>query len=173
MYSNFLLMEELVTTFPNINTKFLLRHADWDSSRKCYPNPYFDWEIAAYAGEKFEEIEHNFGVYPTIQYQPDSQKIISGLKSDSIDPIEVKHVQEILAELGYNVFAKDRSNEGIYDLQTKNCVKAFKNHYINKSVVATLEDIRLYESYDDHHPFMIEITNNTLDTMGEVADLLS
>jgi hypothetical protein len=44
---------------------------------------------------------------------------------------------------------------------------------MNKSVVATLEDIRLYESYDDHHPFMIEITNNTLDTMGEVADLLS
>ena len=50
--------------------------------------------------KKFEEIEHNFGVYPTIQYQPDSQKIISGLKSDSFDPIEVKHVQEILAELG-------------------------------------------------------------------------
>ncbi|MBN8527014.1 MAG: hypothetical protein J0M02_16895, partial [Planctomycetes bacterium] len=41
-----------------------------------------------------------------------------------------------LAEIGYNVFAKDRSNEGIYDLQTKNCVKAFKNHYMNKSVVA-------------------------------------
>jgi len=173
MYSNILLMEELVTTFPSINTKLLLGHADWDPSRKCDPNPYFDWELAAHAGEKFEEIQHNFGVYPTIQYQPDSQPIISGLSSDSIDPIEVRHVQEILAEIGYNVFAKDRSNEGMYDLQTKNCVKAFKNHYMNKSVVATLEDIRLYESYDDHDPFMVKVTNNTLDTMGEVADLLS
>ena len=52
MYSNFLLMEELVTTFPSINTKFLLGHADWDSIRKCDPNPYFDWEIAAHAEEK-------------------------------------------------------------------------------------------------------------------------
>lgn len=44
---------------------------------------------------------------------------------------------------------------------------------MNKSVVAALEDIRLYESYDDHDPFMVEVTNNTLETMGEVADLLS
>ena len=65
-----------------------------------------------------------------------------------------------------------KENEGIYDCQTKNCVKAFKNHYLNTAVISHLENIRDYEPYENHNPFMIEVTENTLDIMGEVADLL-
>jgi N-acetyl-anhydromuramyl-L-alanine amidase AmpD len=172
MYSNLLLMENLVQKFPSIDTKKLLGHGDWDPSRKCDPNPYFDWELAAVASKKFQEIDHNFGVYPSIQYKADSNELISGFKPDTAGFEDIKSVQNILSEIGYNVFATNRENEGIYDCQTKNCVKAFKNHYLNTAVISHLENIRDYEPYENHNPFMIEVTENTLDIMGEVADLL-
>jgi N-acetylmuramoyl-L-alanine amidase len=173
MYSNILLMEGLVKTFHTINPKILLGHADWDPSRKCDPNPYFDWELAANASERFEEIDHNFGVYPSSEYRYDSNELISGQNPDTANYDDIKSVQDILAEIGYNVFNEDKKNEGCYDLQTRNCVKAFKNHYLNTSVVKILEDvdIREYEKYSDHHPFMIKVDDSSFEIMGEVADL--
>ena len=172
MYSNILLMEDVVKTFPNINTKILLGHADWDPSRKCDPNPYFDWELAAKASEKYGEIEHNFGVYPSQKYNPNSNELISGLKPGAAIVEDILSVQNILSEIGYDVFVESKTNEGIYDRQTKNCVKAFKNHYLNNAVVDNLTNIKDYELYDNHNPFMIEVTENTFEIMGEVADLL-
>jgi N-acetylmuramoyl-L-alanine amidase len=173
MYSNLLLMENLVQKFPSINTKTLLGHGDWDPSRKCDPNPYFDWELAAVAAEKYEEIDHNFGVYPSIQYKNESNEMISGSKPDTASYENIKSIQNTLAEIGYNVFTEDKANEGVYDTRTKNCVKAFKNHYLNTTVISNLENIRDYEHYDNHNPFMIEVTDNIFEIMGEVADLLS
>ncbi len=171
MRANITLMEQLVTTYPSLNKTALIGHGDWDPSRKCDPNPYFDWELAATAS-KLEGIEHDFGVYPSIKFKPDSEVLISGIQPESGLPENTAHVQELLAEIGYNVFAEDKSNKGVYDLQTKNCVKAFKNHYMNTAVVDSLEDIRSYEPYDGHDPFMIEVTGNTIDILAEVADLL-
>ncbi len=171
MIANINLMDLLKTNYKSIDTKKVIGHADWDPARKCDPNPYFDWKLAANASNACG-VDYDFGVYPTIEYNSDSNEIISGVSPEKTSKEYIEELQNALAGIGYNVFLKNKENAGIYDLQTRNCVKAFKNHYMNEVVVENLQDFKLYENYDNHDPFMITVTENTFDIIGDVADLL-
>ena len=173
--ANIYLHEKLVNEL-GINPKNLLGHADWAPGRKIDPSPYYDWRALATAAERYGDIEHNFGVYPTNTILKKDAEVIASYKK-SVAKEDVEHIQKQLEELGYSVIVPNEENLGIYDQKTQNAAFSFTIRYLNEMITSSDELIKLWNICCDSNANQIDATGtigswttNHDTVMGEVLD---
>ena len=136
-------LHEMLVTEHGISPKNLISHADWAPGRKIDPSPYYDWRALATASEKYEDIEHNFGVYPTqVTLKSDPEIIVSYDKTGSKE--DIGHMQTQLAELGYSCLKADGENLGVYDVQTQAAAFSFTIRFMNEIITGDESLVKLW-----------------------------
>ncbi len=108
--ANVYLHEKLVTDH-NLNPKNILGHAEWAPGRKIDPSPYYDWRALATAADKYEDVDHNFGLYPTDVTLKGDPEVVASYKQTA-SSADVEQIQKQLEELGYSVLSPDEENLG-------------------------------------------------------------
>lgn len=140
--ANIYLHEKLVIEH-GINPKNLITHAEWAPGRKIDPSPYYDWRALATAAEKYDDVELNFGVYPTeVALKSYPETVVSYKKQAAKEDVEF--VQRQLEELGFSVLASDEQNLGVFDQKTQSCIFSFTIRYLNEAIAANEELVKLW-----------------------------
>ena len=174
--ANIYLHEKLVTEH-GINPKNLISHADWAPGRKIDPSPYYDWRALATAAEKYEDIEHNFGVYPTDLDLKVAPEVVVSYKKPAKGE-DVGQVQKQLEELGYPVLEAGDANLGSYDQRTQAAVFSFTIRYMNETITGDEDLVKLWDiccndklDQTDARGILASWTTNHDIVIGEVLDL--
>ena len=171
--ANVYLHEKLVTDH-NLNPKNILGHAEWAPGRKIDPSPYYDWRALATAADKYEDVDHNFGLYPTDVTLKGDPEVVASYKQTA-SSADVEQIQKQLEELGYSVLSPDEENLGNYDQKTQNAVFSFSIRYLNEAITGNDGLLKLWNiccddkaDQTDARGILSEWTENHEVVMGDI-----
>jgi N-acetylmuramoyl-L-alanine amidase len=111
-----LLIQQLKLKIPSIEDALILGHSDIAPLRKQDPGEKFDWELLH---------ENDIGRYHELSL-PDNNK---GLCRSGDEGKKVKEMQNLLANLGYEIFA-----DGKFGKKTAKIIYAFKCHFARELI---------------------------------------